>query len=75
METFLLSKTYWFCDSGSYDLCARGGCRCEDKESKAALKLLCDLYALDRIWSDIGTYRNEDYVAPNKAKVQYYPAQ
>ena len=44
--------------------------RCEDKESKTALKLMCDLYALDRIWSDIGTYRNEDYVAPNKAKVK-----
>ena len=29
---------------------------------------MCDLYALDRIWKDIGTYRNVDYVAPNKAK-------
>lgn len=27
-----------------------------------------DLYALDRIWKDIGTYRNQDYIAPNKAK-------
>ena len=34
------------------------------------MKLLCDLYALDRIWQDIGTYRNQDYVAPNKAKVR-----
>lgn len=33
------------------------------------MKLVCDLYALDRIWKDIGTYRNVDYVAPNKAKV------
>lgn len=24
---------------------------------------------MDRIWKDIGTYRNVDYVAPNKAKV------
>ncbi|KAL5555996.1 hypothetical protein UlMin_038232 [Ulmus minor] len=39
-----------------------------DVSSRAALKLVCDLYALDRIWKDIGTYRNVDYVAPNKAK-------
>ncbi|XP_057807079.1 acyl-coenzyme A oxidase 2, peroxisomal [Salvia miltiorrhiza] len=42
--------------------------RCPDEKSRAALKLLCDLYAMDRIWKDIGTYRNVDYVAPNKAK-------
>ncbi|KAI3978509.1 hypothetical protein MKX01_015684 [Papaver californicum] len=36
--------------------------------TRAALKLVCDLYALERIWKDIGTYRNVDYVAPNKAK-------
>ncbi|KAL8475071.1 hypothetical protein ACS0TY_031479 [Phlomoides rotata] len=41
---------------------------CPDASSQSALKLLCDLYALDRIWNDIGTYRNVDYVAPNKAK-------
>ncbi|KAG6403377.1 hypothetical protein SASPL_135595 [Salvia splendens] len=41
---------------------------CPDEKSRAALKLLCDLYAMDRIWNDIGTYRNVDYVAPNKAK-------
>ncbi|KAH7520620.1 hypothetical protein FEM48_Zijuj08G0164300 [Ziziphus jujuba var. spinosa] len=41
---------------------------CPDENSQAALKLVCDLYALDRIWKDIGTYRNVDYVAPNKAK-------
>ncbi|KAF4400492.1 hypothetical protein CsatB_023782 [Cannabis sativa] len=41
---------------------------CPDPSSRAALKLVCDLYALDRIWKDIGTYRNVDYVAPNKAK-------
>ncbi|KAK6258902.1 hypothetical protein SCA6_013376 [Theobroma cacao] len=41
---------------------------CPDARSRAALKLVCDLYALDRIWKDIGTYRNVDYVAPNKAK-------
>ncbi|KAG6657534.1 acyl-coenzyme A oxidase 2, peroxisomal [Carya illinoinensis] len=41
---------------------------CPDASSRAALKLVCDLYALDRIWKDIGTYRNVDYVAPNKAK-------
>ncbi|AED98003.1 Acyl-coenzyme A oxidase 2, peroxisomal [Arabidopsis thaliana] len=41
---------------------------CPDPSAKAALKLACDLYALDRIWKDIGTYRNVDYVAPNKAK-------
>lgn len=42
---------------------------CPDPSTQAALKLVCDLYALDRIWNDIGTYRNVDYVAPNKAKV------
>ncbi|KFK28196.1 hypothetical protein AALP_AA8G484800 [Arabis alpina] len=41
---------------------------CSEPSAKAALKLVCDLYALDRIWGDIGTYRNVDYVAPNKAK-------
>ncbi|KAL6523709.1 Acyl-coenzyme A oxidase 2, peroxisomal [Orobanche gracilis] len=41
---------------------------CPDASTRAALKLMCDLYALDRIWNDIGTYRNVDYVAPNKAK-------
>ncbi|KAG5529421.1 hypothetical protein RHGRI_029971 [Rhododendron griersonianum] len=41
---------------------------CPDPSSRAALKLVCDLYALDRIWNDIGTYRNVDYMAPNKAK-------
>ncbi|GLT68846.1 hypothetical protein SLA2020_410420 [Shorea laevis] len=41
---------------------------CPDANTRAALKLVCDLYALDRIWKDIGTYRNVDYVAPNKAK-------
>ncbi|KAJ9670050.1 hypothetical protein PVL29_026545 [Vitis rotundifolia] len=38
------------------------------EETRATLKLVCDLYALDRIWNDIGTYRIVDYVAPNKAK-------
>ncbi|XWS29508.1 hypothetical protein CRYUN_Cryun24cG0035000 [Craigia yunnanensis] len=42
---------------------------CPDASSQAALKLVCDLYALDRIWNDVGTYRNVDYLAPNKAKV------
>ncbi|KAI3887308.1 hypothetical protein MKX03_017869 [Papaver bracteatum] len=42
--------------------------RCPEGNTRAALKLVCDLYALERIWKDIGTYRNVDYVAPNKAK-------
>ncbi|XP_030527545.1 LOW QUALITY PROTEIN: acyl-coenzyme A oxidase 2, peroxisomal [Rhodamnia argentea] len=42
--------------------------RCPDVSARAVLKLACDLYALDCIWNDIGTYRNVDYVAPNKAK-------
>ncbi|KAK4756466.1 hypothetical protein SAY87_006593 [Trapa incisa] len=42
--------------------------RCPDPSTQAALKLVCDLYALERIWKDIGTYRNVDYMAPNKAK-------
>ncbi|XP_020147436.1 acyl-coenzyme A oxidase 2, peroxisomal [Aegilops tauschii subsp. strangulata] len=41
---------------------------CPDAKTREVLKLVCDLYALDRIWKDIGTYRNVDYVAPNKAK-------
>lgn len=41
---------------------------CPDNNTREVLKLVCDLYALDRIWKDIGTYRNVDYVAPNKAK-------
>ncbi|CAN6438840.1 unnamed protein product [Victoria cruziana] len=42
--------------------------RCKDSNTRFVLKLVCDLYALDRIWNDIGTFRNVDYVAPNKAK-------
>ncbi|KAL2652065.1 hypothetical protein R1flu_020193 [Riccia fluitans] len=42
--------------------------RCEDPDARKLLRLLRDLYALDRIWNDIGTFRNQDYVAPNKAK-------
>ncbi|ESW31630.1 hypothetical protein PHAVU_002G254300, partial [Phaseolus vulgaris] len=34
---------------------------CSEPSSQAALKLVCDLYALDPIWNDIGTYRNVDY--------------
>lgn len=41
---------------------------CPDENTRRVLKLVCDLYALDRIWNYIGTYRNDDYVAPNKAK-------
>ncbi|ERM94195.1 acyl-coenzyme A oxidase 2, peroxisomal [Amborella trichopoda] len=41
---------------------------CPDRNTRNVLKLVCDLYALDRIWNDIGTYRIVDYVAPNKAK-------
>lgn len=48
---------------------------CPDASTQAALKLVCDLYALDRIWQDIGTYRNVDYVAPNKAKAIHKLAQ
>ena len=42
--------------------------RCEDAGAKAQLKSLCDLYALERIWHDIGAWRNDDFVAPAKAK-------
>ncbi|KAG0485162.1 hypothetical protein HPP92_009241 [Vanilla planifolia] len=42
--------------------------KCPDKNTMDVLKLVCDLYALDRIWNDIGTYRNVDFIAPNKAK-------
>ncbi|XP_078440912.1 acyl-CoA oxidase 2 [Wolffia australiana] len=42
--------------------------RCPDAGTRTVLKLVCDLYALDRIWSDIGSFRNVDYLAPNKAK-------
>ncbi|CAM0901567.1 unnamed protein product [Alopecurus aequalis] len=41
---------------------------CPDEKTREVLKLVCDLYALDRIWKDIGTYRNFEYVTPNKAK-------
>ena len=44
-------------------------CSCRDEKTREVLKLVCDLYALDRIWKDIGTFRNLDYVTPNKAKV------
>ncbi|XP_039145253.1 acyl-coenzyme A oxidase, peroxisomal [Dioscorea cayenensis subsp. rotundata] len=41
---------------------------CPNKNTRDTLKLVCDLYALDRILNDIGTYRNVDYISPNKAK-------
>ncbi|XP_050875976.1 acyl-coenzyme A oxidase 2, peroxisomal-like [Lathyrus oleraceus] len=43
---------------------------CPDPSAQAALKLACDLYALDRIWNDIGTYHNVDYVAPKSQQSQ-----
>ena len=46
--------------------------RCEDKQTRKVLNMVRDLYALDRIWKDIGTYRNQDYIAPNKAKVSIW---
>lgn len=46
-------------------------CSCPDVNAREVLKLVCDLYALERIWKDIGTYRNVDYVAPNKAKASF----
>ena len=41
---------------------------CEDPSCRVALRKMFELYALERIWEDIGSWRNEDYVAPNKAK-------
>lgn len=46
--------------------------RCEDRQTRKVLNMVRDLYALDRIWKDIGTYRNQDYIAPNKAKVSIW---
>mmetsp|Transcript_20899 Transcript_20899/g.54588 ORF Transcript_20899/g.54588 Transcript_20899/m.54588 type:complete len:668 (+) Transcript_20899:353-2356(+) len=39
----------------------------QDPDCKKALKALCDIFALTRIQSDI-LFRNDDYVAPAKAK-------
>ncbi|KAL6337859.1 hypothetical protein AAG906_002324 [Vitis piasezkii] len=39
------------------------------EETRVTLKLVCDLYALDRIWNDIGTYRIVDYVAPTRQRL------
>ena len=39
----------------------------KNPECKKALKALCDVFALTRIQSDI-MFRNDDYVAPSKAK-------
>eukprot|EP00191_Tetraselmis_sp_GSL018_P012912 CAMPEP_0177586434 /NCGR_PEP_ID=MMETSP0419_2-20121207/5070_1 /TAXON_ID=582737 /ORGANISM="Tetraselmis sp., Strain GSL018" /LENGTH=635 /DNA_ID=CAMNT_0019076325 /DNA_START=273 /DNA_END=2180 /DNA_ORIENTATION=+ len=39
----------------------------KDPECRTALKALCDVFALMRIRSDI-LFRNDDYVAPSKAK-------
>ncbi|KMZ62428.1 Acyl-CoA oxidase [Zostera marina] len=41
---------------------------CPDRSTSVVLKLVCYLFALDRIWNDIGTYHDVDYVVPNKAK-------
>lgn len=41
---------------------------CSDPNCRVALRKMFELYALERIWDDIGSWRNEDYVAPNKAK-------
>ena len=45
-----------------------GVARCEDPAARAQLKAACDLFALGRIAADIGAWRNEEYVAPAKAK-------
>lgn len=41
---------------------------CKDLSVKPALRNLCDLYCLSRIWDDIGRFSMEDYVAPSKAR-------
>ncbi|PSC71176.1 acyl-coenzyme A oxidase peroxisomal [Micractinium conductrix] len=41
--------------------------RCVDPDCRRSLKALADLFALDRIHSDI-IFRNDDYIAPEKAK-------
>lgn len=40
---------------------------CPDPEARQSLKAMADLFALDRIYGDI-TFRNDDYIAPEKAK-------
>ncbi|KAL4429343.1 hypothetical protein ABPG77_005117 [Micractinium sp. CCAP 211/92] len=40
---------------------------CVDPDCRRSLKALADLFALDRIHSDI-IFRNDDYIAPEKAK-------
>jgi len=40
---------------------------CPDPDCKKSLKAMADLFALERIHSDI-MFRNDDYIAPEKAK-------
>lgn len=41
--------------------------QCPDPDCKKSLKAMADLFALERIHSDI-IFRNDDYIAPEKAK-------
>lgn len=70
-----VSFSYFSIMSPYHFICLTNGylCSCPDQNTRHVLKLVCDLYALDRIWNYIGTYRNDDYVAPNKAKVCFVP--
>ncbi|KAL4859226.1 Acyl-coenzyme A oxidase [Chlorella vulgaris] len=43
---------------------------CVDPDCRRSLKALADLFALDRIYNDI-IFRNDDYIAPEKAKAIY----
>ncbi|KAL3157409.1 hypothetical protein ABBQ32_011884 [Trebouxia sp. C0010 RCD-2024] len=44
-----------------------GANKCEDLDARKSIKAMADLFALQRIHQDI-LFRNDDYVAPEKAK-------
>ena len=46
-----------------------GVAACVDPDCRRSLKALADLFALDRIYSDV-LFRNDDYIAPEKVRCE-----
>ncbi|GAB4821751.1 hypothetical protein N2152v2_008797 [Parachlorella kessleri] len=63
----LLALSRAHIESVALDCMLEAVAACQDPDCRQSLKAMADLFALDRIYSDI-TFRNDDYIAPEKAK-------
>lgn len=64
---FLQALSRAHVESVALDSALRAVRSCVDPDCRKALKAMADLFALERIHSDI-VFRNDDYIAPEKAK-------